>query len=145
MSVKVYKSAKSKWNNYFLFGTIFFLFAVNFPVFFEEDVKAIIVVTSINFVLIAFLLWIFYDTKYTIKSTIIYWKSGLFHGKFDIKTIKKIEHHKGIVVPTVWKPALSHIGLVITYNKYDDIYISPENEEEFLKHLLEINPNIEII
>ena len=69
----------------------------------------------------------------------------MFDGEFDIKTIRKIEHHKGIVVPTIWKPALSHIGLIITYNKYDDIYISPENEEEFLKHLLGINPNIEII
>ena len=47
-------------------------------------------------------------------------------------------------MPTIWKPALSHIGLIITYNKYDDIYISPEKSEQFITQLLETNPNITI-
>ena len=45
-------------------------------------------------------------------------------------------------MPTIWKPALSHIGLIITYNKYDDIYISPEKQEEFIATLHRLNPNI---
>ena len=33
----------------------------------------------------------------------------------------------------------------ITYNNYDDIYISPENREEFVQKLTQINPNINLI
>lgn len=74
----------------------------------------------------------------------LHWKSGPFNGKIAIGKIHKIEYHKGIVVPTIWKPALSHIGLIITYNKYDDIYISPENQEEFIATLQRLNLNITI-
>ena len=79
-----------------------------------------------------------------LNDTILHWKSGPFNGKIVINSITKITHHNGIIVPTFWKPALSHIGLIITYNKFDDIYISPERSAEFLSQLIKINPNITI-
>jgi hypothetical protein len=42
------------------------------------------------------------------------------------------------------KPALSTKGLIIKYNKWDDIYISPQNAELFISKLKEINSKIEI-
>ena len=94
--------------------------------------------------MILFFVWLFKSTYYKIENTDLHWKSGPFKGKIDISKINKIEYHKGIIVPTIWKPALSHIGLIITYNKYDDIYISPEKSEQFITQLLETNPNITI-
>jgi hypothetical protein len=36
-------------------------------------------------------------------------------------------------------------GLVVYYNRYDEIYISPKKEAIFLEELLKINPKIEVV
>jgi hypothetical protein len=42
------------------------------------------------------------------------------------------------------RPALASKGLIIKYNKYDDIYIAPENNNEMIKDLLKVNPAIKL-
>jgi hypothetical protein len=61
--------------------------------------------------------------------------------KSDISKITKIRNGE-----TMWsgfhRYGTTTKGLII-YTKYkDDLYITPENEEDFLKKILEINPNI---
>jgi hypothetical protein len=34
--------------------------------------------------------------------------------------------------------------LVIKYNKFDEIYISPKDKQLFVNELIKINPNIEV-
>ena len=59
----------------------------------------------------------------------------------DISKITKIR--KG---ETMWsgfhKYSTTAKGLIIFTKYKDDLYITPENEEDFLKKILEINPNI---
>lgn len=138
----IFKSATSIVNQYILFGAIVILFLMTIPTLFEDSIEPFIVIFGINLIITIFLLWTYKSTFYILKNDVLVWKSGPFKGTIEIKNINKIEHHKGIIVPTIWKPALSHIGLIITYNKYDDIYISPEKSEEFIAKLLETNPNI---
>lgn len=61
--------------------------------------------------------------------------------KADISKITKIR--KG---ETMWsgfhKYGTTTKGLIIFTKYKDDLYITPENEEDFLKKVLEINPNI---
>jgi hypothetical protein len=61
--------------------------------------------------------------------------------KADISKITKIR--KG---ETMWsgfhKYGTTTKGLIIFTKYKDDLYITPENEEDFLKKILEINPNI---
>ena len=140
----IFKSAKSKINSYIFIGAIILLIVVAIPSIFEESITPFIIIFGINAVIILLLLWIYTTTFYYIKNDTFSWKSGPFNGEIAIKNINKIEHHKGIIVPTIWKPALSHEGLIITYNKYDDIYISPEKSDEFIAQLLKTNPNITI-
>ena len=140
----IFKSAVSKLNRYVYVGVILFLLLLTIPALFENSYEPFVVLFSIHFLVILFLIWTYKTTFYKIENSDLYWKSGPFNGKIDITKINKIEYHKGIVVPTIWKPALSHIGLIITYNKYDDIYISPEKSEQFITQLLETNPNITI-
>ena len=140
----IFKSAVSKLNKYVYLGSILLLLILTIPALFDDNYTAFFVISSIHFLLILFLIWTYKTTFYKIENSDLYWKSGLFKGKIDISKINKIEYHKGIIVPTIWKPALSHIGLIITYNKYDDIYISPEKSEQFITQLLETNPNITI-
>lgn len=140
----LFKSTESKVNKYILFGAIIILFLMTIPTLFEDSIEPFIVISVINLIIILFLLWTYKSTFYILKNDVLIWKSGPFKGTIEINNINKIEHHKGIYVPTIWKPALSHIGLIIIYNKYDDIYISPEKSEEFIARLLETNPNITI-
>jgi hypothetical protein len=138
----IFKSAVSKLNKYVYLASILLLLILTIPAFFDDNYTALIIISTIHFFLILFLIWTYKTTFYKIENTDLYWKSGPFKGKIDINNINRIEYHKGIVVPTIWKPALSHIGLIITYNKYDDIYISPEKQQEFIATLQHLNPNI---
>lgn len=140
----IFKSGISKVNLYILFGSIVILFLMTIPTLFDDSIEPFIVIFGINLIITIFLLWTYKRTFYILKNDQLIWKSGPFNGTIEIKNINKIEHHKGIIVPTLWKPALNHIGLIITYNKYDDIYISPDKSEEFITYLLKINPNITI-
>ena len=137
----IFKSAVSKLNKYIYIGVILFLLLLTIPAFFEDSYEPFLVLFSIHFLVILFLIWTYKTTFYKIENTDLHWKSGPFKGKIDITKINRIEYHKGIYVPTIWKPALSHIGLIITYNKYDDIYISPENKEAFINDLLTVFPS----
>ena len=140
----MYRSSVSKLNKWVYAILIIFLIVLTIPALLEDSYEPLIAISSIDLVLFLFLFWTYRTTNYTINDTILHWKSGPFHGKIVINSITKINHHNGIIVPTFWKPALSHIGLIITYNKFDDIYISPENSTEFIAQLLKTNPNITI-
>ncbi|WP_339886990.1 PH domain-containing protein [uncultured Flavobacterium sp.] len=143
--MKVYKSKKSKRLNVIFILTFIIIIGVTIPALLNDIGNEFYIVVGINLLTLLLLLSIILKTEYRIKNNQLYWQSGPFYGKIDIKTIIKIKHHDGIFVPTVWKPALSQVGLIITYNKYDDIYLSPQNEADFIVQLLEINPTIEII
>ena len=138
----IFKSVVSKLNQYVYLGSILLLLILTIPALFDDDYTAFIIISTIHFLLILFFIWTYKTTFYKIENTDLNWKSGPFKGKIDITKINKIEYHKGILAPTIWKPALSHIGLIITYNKYDDIYISPEEQQEFIATLQRLNPNI---
>lgn len=140
----MYRSSVSKLNKWVYAILIIFLIVLTIPALLEDSYETLIAISSIDLVLFLFLFWTYRTTNYTINDTILHWKSGPFYGKIVIDSITKITHHNGIIVPTFWKPALSHIGLIITYNKFDDIYISPERSAEFLSQLIKINPNITI-
>jgi hypothetical protein len=144
--VKFYPSAKHKltiWLYWFLM--VFMLVILVFPILEEGFTLPIILISIFHLVFIIFFVTILFNTNYRIQNEELFCKSSVFRSKIKIKNIRKIEHHKGIIVPVTWKLGLSHIGIIITYNKYDDIYISPENVDLFIKDLLAINPTIEII
>ena len=42
------------------------------------------------------------------------------------------------------KPATALKGLIIKYNKYDEIYISPKTNESFVAEILKLNPEVKI-
>ena len=111
----------------------------------EAESPPLFIFNTIIIGIISMLIWILLDTKYSIKEEILYFYSGPFRGKININSIRKIEHHSGLIVPVTYKPALDTKGLIIYYNSFDDIYISPEQEAIFLEELLKINPNIKVI
>lgn len=90
--------------------------------------------------LVVFLLWIFFGTKYTLTSTEFIYKSGPIKGKINLDRIKEVEVGK-----TLWagfKPATAMKGLILKYDLYNEIYISPKTNEAFISKLMELNSNI---
>ncbi len=91
---------------------------------------------------IGFLLWLNFGTEYELTQTELKYKSGPIRGKIEIERIREIIKGK-----TLWsglKPATARNGLIIKYDKYEEIYISPKTNETFIEKILEFNKNIQI-
>lgn len=142
--MKVFFSSK----NYFS-ATLMWIIAIGLSIVIfikkpNAQEPSIYIFNAIMITIVLALIWILLDTKYILKENKIFYNSGPFRGIIAIESIRRIEHHSGIIVPVTFKPALNTKGLIIHYNSFDDIYISPKQEEMFLEELLKINPDIEI-
>lgn len=83
------------------------------------------------------------NTNYTIRGDgSLKVRCGFFVNiLIDINLIRKIEATKSVLS----SPALSLDRLEVFYNKFDSVIISPQNKEEFIAQLQNINPAIEYI
>lgn len=93
--------------------------------------------------IVIYLVWMWFDTYYVIDGNQLFYKSALFKGTIDIQTINEIDRKKSLYAGP--KPSLAGNGLVIKYNKWDDIYLSPANTDQFIDALKSINPKIKIV
>jgi hypothetical protein len=104
-----------------------------------EALIAFVVLTATTLMMIAF----YTHTYYTIDGNELHWRSSILFGKFSVSSIQKIAVNKTLWMGT--RPATARNGVIIYYNKYDEIYFSPSDNEAFVKALLEINPEIEVV
>lgn len=99
------------------------------------------VVLSIISPIAVFIAYTFLNTYYIIQDDNLIIKSGfIYHQKICINSITKIESTKSIVSA----PAISLDRIEISFNKFDQVIISPKHKQEFIAHLVEINPDINI-
>lgn len=91
----------------------------------------------------AICLWVYLDTKYWVDNTHLYYRSGILRGKVAIATINEVTIGKTLWVGT--KPALAGKGLIIKFNKFDEVYIAPEDASTLVKTLINYNPSIKLI
>ena len=104
--------------------------------------KSSYVTISLLLLVSAFLLWSYYGTYYELTQKQIKYNCGLIKGKIEIKEVRGVVKGK-----TLWvglKPATARKGLIIKYGKFDEIYISPQTNDEFINRLLELNDAIKI-
>ena len=104
--------------------------------------KSSYVTISLLLLVSAFLLWSYYGTYYELTQKQIKYNCGPIKGKIEIKEIREVVKGK-----TLWvglKPATARKGLIIKYGKFDEIYISPQTNDEFINRLLELNDAIKI-
>ncbi|MEM9895724.1 MAG: PH domain-containing protein [Bacteroidota bacterium] len=103
-------------------------------------------VLAIQFIVgftISILLFFFYGTYYKIDGERFIYRTGPLVGKIAIEKIRSLTIGK-----TMWvglKPATAQKGIIMQYNKYDEIYISPERVEEFVKAIIEVNAQVKVI
>jgi len=104
--------------------------------------KSSYVTISLLLLICAFLLWSYYGTYYELTQKQIKYNCGPINGKIEIKEIREVIKGK-----TLWvglKPATARKGLIIKYGKFDEIYMSPQTNDEFINRLLELNDAIKI-
>ena len=94
-------------------------------------------------VVVGFLLWIFFWTNYELsnQNEFIY-RSGPFKGKIKINRITEII--KGKTLWVGFRPATARKGLIVKYDRYNEIYISPKSNETFINEIVKRNSKIKI-
>lgn len=92
---------------------------------------------------IGFLLWIYFGTSYKLNKDTFGYRSGPYRGKIEINRIKEVI--KGKTMWVGFKPATAQKGLIIKYDGYNQIYISPKTNDLFIAELLRLNSEIRIL
>lgn len=92
-------------------------------------------------VIILLIFFISKTTRYIINENQLIVKSMfIVNERIEIYKIRKIEKTNSILS----SPALSLDRIAVQYNKFDEVYISPEEKQLFVEELLKINPEIEV-
>lgn len=143
--MKTFKSKKSKFVRFLPFViSIFFLiahlssFESNKPFHLKD-----LFYTTIMIIVFFSFMYFSSNISYTIEGNELKIKSLLVKKCFDVSKFTQISRNKSKIIK-VEKAATSNKGIIIKYTKYDEIFISPENEKEFIEELLKINPLIKI-
>jgi hypothetical protein len=125
---------KTEW---FLWAAVGFVFLIYLGVGFlmylpNGDVSAFYGLAIIWLFLALFLLWILpKTTHYTFLDDHLLCQSVGIKKRIYYETFKKIEPSNGLYAG--WKMSTAWKCLVLHYNKYDELLISPAKEEEFIK------------
>jgi len=138
--MKIYKANRKGLINYLLIGAMILPIIVFFLDKNTFTEKPFILLPLLSPLILIF--WIYFDTFYKIEKNELIYRSGFLRGKIEILNIKEILKGK-----TMWsgiKPALAKNGLIIKFNKYDEIYIAPENNDELISDLIKLNSEIKI-
>ena len=138
--MKTYKANRKGLINYILIGILLLpvvIFLLDVDTFKERPFIFLPLLAPLILIL-----WIYFDTSYKIENDQLIYRSGFLRGTIQISSIKEIGKGK-----TMWsgtKPALARHGLIIKHNKYDEVYIAPESNDEMISDLLKINSEIKI-
>lgn len=98
--------------------------------------------TIICIIVSAFVIHLFFSTYYIINDKELSIKSSfLVNKKVDINSIRKISETNN----PISSPATSFDRLELVYNKHGSILISPKDKSGFIKDILKVNPEIEIV
>ena len=98
-----------------------------------------IMITLGLFVVYGLILHMFFNTTYTIDQKMLHIRCGFFRYKpINIMNMKKISKSSSIVS----SPAASFDRIEITYDKFDELIISPKHKLKFAADLQKINPNL---
>lgn len=138
-----YKSDFSKIN---FFIPLFPAVLVSLIAFLSGDsIEMVLAPIGILILLLSVLISVtFFTTYYEIQENLLVVSMFFYKTKIKISEIKTIKYSNSIIKTNFYKPGFHHRGIEIVYHKYDDIFISPNNRDQFIEQLIEQNPTIEI-
>ena len=105
----------------------------------KGDYWALILIVAV----VGLMFWLYFGTNYELtKKNGLTYRSGPFNGKISVDRITEII--KGKTLWVGFRPATSRKGLIVKYDKFNEIYISPKTNEFFIEKILELNEEITI-
>ena len=138
----IFEAKKDKFFSTIFYGVFGLMILITVMLFNEiqqsEDWWPIVIMSLV----LGFLIWVWYGTSYAISNNVLSISAGPIKKNIPVRTIRSLEIGK-----TKWigyKLGLSKGGLIIHYNQYDEVYITPENVDKFCKALKRIHSEIEI-
>ena len=124
-----------------LFVFVLYSFIGLIEVVVNESYESLLILYSISLLLGILFIVIQRSTSYEIRdSELLICKMLFFKKQILIQSIRKIERANGLYVG--WKMNTSWKCLIVHYNKYDELLISPEKESEFIRELTRLNTSI---
>jgi uncharacterized membrane protein YjfL (UPF0719 family) len=108
-----------------------------------ESTTSVVLFGIVFGIVLAFLFSLIPTTYYIFQEDGLFCRSSIFKKTIPYKDIRKVDVGNSLYAGM--KMSLALKGIIIYFNKYDEIYISPENQNEFVKELLVKNSEIEII
>ena len=122
----------------FVFSTLFFgITKKPAPVFVK------ILIGTLTLGMSAFLSSMLLNTWYEIDNEFLICRSGPIVKKISISSIRTVSKPKKIFLNQSYLSlGLSFTQVLISYNSYDDVSISPADYDEFMNALIQRNPKI---
>ena len=119
----------------FLFVLLLYSGISLFTIIYEDDCSVIWVFLIVLTFLALLFISIYKTTYFRLDQHNLFCKSLVFKKEIPYSSIRKVEKQQGIYTgvkfSTAWK------GIIVHYNKYDELLISPENEEIFIVKIQE--------
>ena len=119
----------------FLFVLLLYSGISLFTIIYEDDCSVIWVFLIVLTFLALLFISIYKTTYFRLDQHNLFCKCLIFKKEIPYSAIKKVEKQQGIYAgvkfSTAWK------GIIVHYNKYDELLISPENEEIFIVKIQE--------
>ena len=106
---------------------------ISITTFYQEGIYASFVISSILTLILAYLISLYYNTSYLLHHDYLRCSSGWIVKKITYQAIKKIEKNNGLYIG--WKLSLALNGLIIYYHDGNELFISPENLDQFIDDL----------
>ncbi len=91
----------------------------------------------------SFLLWMYFGTHYKLSPEGLMYQCGPMRGKIGYDRIREIE--KGRTLWVGFRPATARKGLIVKFDRFNEIYISPKTNDTFIEKILELNGTIKIV
>jgi hypothetical protein len=135
--------AKRDWFFELIWLFVFILYSIIglIEVVVNESYESLLILYSISLLLGILFIVIQRSTSYEIRdSELLICKMLFFKKQIPIQSIRKIERANGLYVG--WKMNTSWKCLIVHYNKYDELLISPEKESEFIREITQLNTTI---
>lgn len=94
----------------------------------------------LGLLIIAFFIWLWFGTGYKVENDTIKIEHGPLKETVKIRDVKKISKEKNFLAAA----SLAIDRLELRYGRYGSVFVSPKEEYEFIKLLLNKNPEIQM-
>ena len=113
---------------------VFLLFSfILFNINFETDFFGFYFILIIQITILFFFIGSAFTTKFIISDKELICKTFYWKKSIPLNLIRKVEKQTNLFAG--WKISTAYKGVIVHYNKYDELLISPENELGFINEL----------